>query len=61
MKAGQKVTYINKVIGSLKGYVIHSNKINTMVEFSDEVYGKFKKSVPTKELYLHTKELYLHT
>ena len=54
MKEGQKVTYINKVVGSLKGYVIHSNKINTMVEFSDEIYGKFKKSVPTKELYLHT-------
>ena len=54
MRVGQKVTYINKVIGSLKGYVIHSNKINTMVEFSDEYYGKFKRLVLTKDLYIHT-------
>lgn len=54
MKVGQKVTYINKVIGNLRGYIVYSNEINTLVEFNDEYYGKFKRLVPTKDLFIHT-------
>lgn len=50
MKIGDRVTYTS-ALGNMKGTVIHSNKLKTVVELRDDIYGTTRTTVPTRQLY----------